>query len=491
MKIGTVISVGDTPNTKEFYVMVNPNYSKKIKKGIYVEITYQDKTLVGVITDIIKTNRYFSQIESVAEFELSGEALRSLFPLEMWEYTLIRVRPLGYYYNNKKTVERCDSPPSPGDKVYIASEETLINFLGLNKKGIVLGTLIGHNYTVAFDLNKFVRKHIAVLAMSGAGKSYTVSVILEELLKRKPQDGRIVPIVFDVHGEYTHFYNVPEFKEKVNVIQGSEIQFATSYLDRYLISTMLPQLSEIQLRELMRVISEIRYKNQQFNLNEVILHIKQSKINPRTKEAILGWLYILEETHFFGIAENPIWEKTIIPGKLIVINLSDIISLYKKQLIVTYVLYRLFHLRRRNVIPPVIAVLEEAHQFCPEIRREEAISKGIIETIAREGRKFYFSLCLISQRPVRLSTTALSQCNTNIILRITNPYDLQHIGSSSEHIDKQTLETISSLTVGEALITGEVVRFPVFIKVRTRTFLTELPFEESVEEVAKKFESKS
>ena len=489
MKIGTIISIGETPNTEEFYVMVNPGASKKIKKGIFVEIIYQDKTLIGVIMDIIKTNRYFSQIESVAEFELSGGTLKSLFPLEMWEYTLIKVKPLGYYHYNTKNVERCDNPPSPGEHVYIASKETLSNFLGFREKGITLGKLMGYDYDATFDMNKLIRKHIAVLAMSGAGKSYTVSVLLEELLKRKPQDGRITTIVFDVHGEYIHFSEIPQFKKNVYIIHGSEFQFATSYLDRYLFSTFLPQLSEIQLRELIRIISDLRKKEtKQYTLNDVISHIKQSKINPRTKEAILGWLYLLEETHFFGITENPVWEKILSPGKLIVIDLSDIISLYKKQLIVTYTLYRLFYLRRRSIVPPIMAVLEEAHQFCPEIRKEEAISKGIIETIAREGRKFYFSLCLISQRPVRLSTTALSQCNTNVILRITNPYDLQHIGASSEHIDKQTLETISSLMVGEALVTGEVVRFPVFIKVRQREYLIERPFEETVEEVAKKFE---
>ncbi len=113
--------------------------------------------------------------------------------------------------------------------------------------------------------------------------------------------------------------------------------------------------------------------------------------------------------------------------------------------------------------------LEEAHNFIPEgASSSDVPTKGVFETIAREGRKFLCSLVIISQRPIKLSTTVLSQCNTHIIMRITNPYDLGHIGQSSEGITNNTLKSLTSLQVGEALIVGEAVRYPVFIKVRKR-----------------------
>ena len=47
-------------------------------------------------------------------------------------------------------------------------------------------------------MKKTITKHIAVLAKSGAGKSYTVGVILEEILQKK------IPIVIlDPHNEYS------------------------------------------------------------------------------------------------------------------------------------------------------------------------------------------------------------------------------------------------------------------------------------------------
>ncbi len=125
--------------------------------------------------------------------------------------------------------------------------------------------------------------------------------------------------------------------------------------------------------------------------------------------------------------------------------------------------------RKKDKVPPFLLVVEEAHNFAPEkVERQYALAKGPIITIAREGRKFGACLCLISQRPVQLATTALSQCNTNIILRITNPFDIKHVGESCEGIDSAMLDSITTLRVGEALVVGEAAGSPIFVKVRKR-----------------------
>ena len=77
---------------------------------------------------------------------------------------------------------------------------------------------------------------------------------------------------------------------------------------------------------------------------------------------------------------------------------------------------------------------------------------------------------IVVQRTVKLSTTDLSQCSNQAILRATNPYDLEHIGRSSEGIDREALDTITTLEVGEALFVGETVSVPTFVKIRKRHF---------------------
>ena len=53
-------------------------------------------------------------------------------------------------------------------------------------------------------------------------------------------------------------------------------------------------------------------------------------------------------------------------------------------------------------------------------------------------------------------------------MRVSNPYDLKHIGESSEGIDSSSLDTITTLRVGEALIVGEAVNYPIFVQLRER-----------------------
>jgi DNA helicase HerA-like ATPase len=177
----------------------------------------------------------------------------------------------------------------------------------------------------------------------------------------------------------------------------------------------------------------------------------------------------LNSTKLFSNKDSPSIEDLAKPGQLSVLDLSDFVHLKERQIVLTYFARKLFDARRKEKIPPFVLFVEEAHQFAPGGEEEElAISRGVIEQIAREGRKFNACLVLISQRPKRLSTTALSQANTNIILRITNPVDLQHIAESTEGITKDVLDMIPGLKVGEALVVGEAVNYPVLVKVRER-----------------------
>src|SRR5208283_4904676 len=74
---------------------------------------------------------------------------------------------------------------------------------------------------------------------------------------------------------------------------------------------------------------------------------------------------------------------------------------------------------------------------------------------ASEGRKFGLGLCVVTQRAARIDKNVLSQCNTQLILQVTNPLDLKAI--------------TQSLPVGVALITGGGYHTPLFCEVRPRS----------------------
>ncbi|WXG45855.1 MAG: ATP-binding protein [Candidatus Atabeyarchaeum deiterrae] len=496
-EIGTVICTVNGPNSSEFsFVLADTGGGIPARKGHFVELNGEDGAIIGNVVEILKTNRYFERAEAVREFERSAP-IKSIFPIDRWEYAIAAAKIVGVYEHGE--LVKPNYPPSPGEKVYLADDKILSNIIGFaNEGGLEIGSLYQHGTSARLNLTRLLQKHVAILAMSGAGKSYLASVVLEEVLKRPKEQGRMSTLVVDVHGEYTAFAEKPsrngiiDFSDKVKILKGSYFEIAARHLTGTLIMDLVPQMTLIQARELRRIIDDMRKKMLQskevFDLSEMIKNVESDeRMNPRTKEALLGWLYDIDSLKMVGRDENPNLEKVLTPGAAIVIDLSDTVSLRKKQIIVTYLATRLFSLRRAGEVPPFVMILEEAHQFCPEGSKSHAPSRGIIETIAREGRKFCASLVLISQRPVRLSTTVLSQCNTHIVMRVTNPYDLQHIGESSEGIDRSSLDTISSLRAGEALLVGSAVNFPVFIHVRERQS-NEPRFSRSLEEIVRQYD---
>ncbi|RLG70697.1 MAG: hypothetical protein DRO04_01315 [Candidatus Iainarchaeum archaeon] len=496
MSIGTVISGVSSPSPSKILFVLNGNGS--VHKGQFVELDYEEGRLAAMVTDVVKTNRYFERADSVKEIESKIGAMEKHFPVAEWEYAVAEAKTLGVIAKDG-IIRRPTFAVSPGTKVRVASKETLQKFLGFVEGGLFLGRVEFHDVDVKLDINRLLQKHLAILAMSGAGKTVTAKTLIEELLERKKEQGRIAVIVLDVHGEYTSFAHPPkdesarDYSQKTKLINALEMKIGVSKISARMFSEMLPGLSNAQKRDLEKVINklqkEMREGSGPFDLKMVKNEVLNDKdIKEATKRILASWLSGLEELNLFAKVDYPNLYDVIKPGMLTVLDMSGIINMKKKQIIVNYLAQRLFAERRKKLLPPFLLILEEAHQFVPEHKsREESICKGIIQTIAREGRKFGAALCLISQRPIRLDTTVLSQCNTQIIMRITNPYDLKHIGESAEGIDNKSLEMLTSLRVGEALIVGEAVNYPVFIKVR-KNYSQASKHEKTLAEAAKEFE---
>lgn len=465
--IGTVISSFDGPSTFKFDFVIK-DIGNPVQKGQFIQLETERGTLVGRVDEIIKTNRYFMQAESVREYEKSGKSLTEMFPVERWEYLVAKTTPLGIY--DQGLIKRVTFPPSPGAPVKVIDTKILIEFLGLDSEnGLNIGKIPFHNLDAKINLTKLFQKHLAILAISGSGKSYLTSVLFEELMDRIDDLGKPAVIVIDPHGEYSGFSKDKKYGKVTKVFNNKSISIAASALSPYQIMEFIPQISTAQSRELEGVIQSLRSKKRQYGFKELVTAIETSNIKRVTKDILISWIMNLENKDLFSNFTRPKMTELVKPGQLTVLDISDFINIREKQMIVTYFARQLFYKRRSGKIPPFILVVEEAHNFCPEgTRKEGALSRRIIETIAREGRKFHASLVLVSQRPIQLSTTALSQCNTHIILRVTNPYDLDHIGKSSESLTSDLVKTIPGLKVGEALVVGEAVSHPVLIKIRGR-----------------------
>jgi len=129
--------------------------------------------------------------------------------------------------------------------------------------------------------------------------------------------------------------------------------------------------------------------------------------------------------------------------------------------------YKLWQTREEREKDPILFVCEEAHRYVPnhgEAQYKEA--QEAIRRIAKEGRKYGLGLMLVSQRPSDVESTVLSQCNSWIILRLTNSSDQEHVSKFLPDSLTGLTKMLPSLTRREALFVGEAAALPSRIKIR-------------------------
>ena len=117
---------------------------------------------------------------------------------------------------------------------------------------------------------------------------------------------------------------------------------------------------------------------------------------------------------------------------------------------------------------PVLLVCEEAHRYVPN--RGEAqyeAAQSAIRRIAKEGRKYGVGLLLVSQRPSEVEATVLSQCNSWIVLRITNDADREHIRSVLPDSMSGLTKMLSGLRRQEAIFVGQAATLPTRVMIRS------------------------
>lgn len=114
---------------------------------------------------------------------------------------------------------------------------------------------------------------------------------------------------------------------------------------------------------------------------------------------------------------------------------------------------------------PLLLAFEEAHTYLGKNDKSN-YSKAAVEKIFKEGRKFGVGALVISQRPSELSETIISQIGTLIALRLTNSSDQSIVKSSAPDNLNSLMDLLSSLRIGEAVISGEAIKIPSRVRLK-------------------------
>lgn len=109
---------------------------------------------------------------------------------------------------------------------------------------------------------------------------------------------------------------------------------------------------------------------------------------------------------------------------------------------------------------PILLCYEEAHNYIPRVDTGKHFAKTAVERIAKEGRKYGVSAMIISQRPSELSETVLSQCNSFIVMRLSNPEDQKYVSKVVGDHFSGVIQMLPVLRPGEAFVIGDSVIMP-------------------------------
>lgn len=391
------------------------------------------------------------------------------------------------YRDKKGLLQSPKSPFGSGTAIMLANEDLIRHVLGLSaskENGAYLGLLKGHNLKVFLNVDSLVQKHICILAKTGGGKSYACGVLVEEMMKHK-----IPMVIIDTHGEYhsltkpnknrKDLKNMTRFDVK-NKSYSSQINEyspigsrgnikhltlkGVNLKAREIIDLLSAKLSGPQVGVLYQAIKELKEYKNVYNLRDIIDSVNRSKSNARWN--VIASLESLDSIGVFNDTGTNTLD-IVRNGKCTLINMKGVPP-DVQEVVVARLTKELFDDRKAGKIPPFLMIVEEAHNYCPEKGVGKAVSSGILRTVASEGRKFGMGLCIVSQRPAKVDKNIISQCNTNIILKVTNPNDLKAIIQSVEGLTTQTYREIQRLPIGVALISGSGLQMPVMTEIRTR-----------------------
>ena len=420
----------------------------------------------------------------------------------------IHVAIMGYYDATTGSFINPWIPPQSGKRIYLADDVMLASVLSRKQDKQSGSATIGSLLTrapmavpVVLSVKDVVSTHLAIIASTGAGKSYLASVVIEELMQ--PHNKACVLIV-DPHGEYgtlDQLMNAPQFREasegkyggyqaQVKVYKPEQVKVRISSLNMGDMRHLLTEMTEKQQYLLSRAMRNLKEQKKGTpwgvaDLKKAIKSVAKQKDDEESEGAddsstvhALNWRVEqrFENSFTFDDIQHLDLPEIFKPGQCTVLQLNDVDE-RDQQVIVATLLRRLNQARmdteRGKVhsgemyLPyPVFVLLEEAHHFAPG--GTEVVSTAILKQVLAEGRKFGIGVGLISQRPGKLDADVLSQCQTQCIMRIVNEIDQKSVASAIEGVGRDLLNNLPALSKGQVIVAGAGVNTPVICRVRQR-----------------------
>lgn len=428
----------------------------------------------------------------------------------------IALIPVGEIQENGSFIRGVRHYPTPGAKVYaVGLEEINAIFSKFREYKFFIGQLASHkDYHLSLDPRALFGRHFAIVGQSGAGKSWTVTSLIQNTIKAMPK-ARI--IMLDLHGEYC-------WKDKLGNIQSAFPDDMVQYVDAMemempywmmtyaeLVDLFIDRSDKgatMQMSFMREILQQLKRKEGKllgmpsvsidtpiyFSLAEMYMQFKNAneerKDFGKTQGALFGQFdefLIRMQSRFNDVRYDFLLKPKVRNNSASMADLlRQFVGLGEKKANITVIdlssvptdvrpavsaqvgrlayEFNYWNPKRRDF--PITLICEEAHAYIPREKGGQFDgTKKMMERIAKEGRKYGVSIGVVSQRPTELSETMLAQCSSFICLRTSNPDDQAYIKGLVPEAEGDLTDILSSLGRGEALVLGEAAPLPTRVQI--------------------------
>ena len=469
-----VVTLMDVPDAIE-----EEDGTLSLQMGELVKIPTPYSSVYGMVSALsvpIPSQENPSSEMKIVEIELVGEAIR------------LQDNSYGPFQRGVAIF------PSLGDQVYKTTQDDLKQVYAQPALSTVrVGTIHQDRALPAYiGTDDLLGKHFAILGTTGSGKSCAVSLILHAILDEHP-NGHV--LLLDPHNEYSHaFTGMSEalspsnlklpywlfnFEEIVEVIIGGGKMVKNA--ETAILNDLIPEAKRryqgesdehkyitvdtpvpYQMTDLIQLIDEGMGKLDNPENSGPYLRLK-NRLNALRMDSRFSFMFggLAVRDNMAGILSR-IFRIPVDGKPITIMDLSGVPS--EVLNVVVSVLCRMafdFALWSDRAVP-IMVVCEEAHRYAPQDPKGGfEPTKKALARIAKEGRKYGVSLCMVSQRPSELASNILSQCNSIFALRMSNQKDQEFVRGAMSESALGLMDFLPSLRNAEAIAVGEGVAVPV------------------------------
>lgn len=339
---------------------------------------------------------------------------------------------------------------------------------------------------------------VLVCGKRGSGKSYTLGVVIEELVSIGGTE--VIPIIVDPMGIY-HTMVLRNEKQSADLYQwgltakGYEVRLLVpgaieDLYDRDIVAALEQRgvtIDPLRLNAsdlspdgwcdlfganinepmgivLFRAVQSLGENRSHFTLKALIRQVQNDKrAKDTSKEALLNRLEAALGWNLFTEDDYLPMDNIFKPGVVNVVDVSRLESgaYGRRNLIVSVVARNLFRARSdarlreefglARRLPRVWMALDEAHQFIPGGTR--SLAKAQLIRWAKEGRQPGLSLIVATQQPSAIDSEVLSQCDIILSHKLTSRDDVMALNRLSQDYMGGELRAI----IAELKRTGQAV----------------------------------